>query len=316
MLLLLKGSIIMRRFFPDLFLLLIAGLVAVWWATRPTTLTTTEAVGIDYAGDVSKGGVVFNAGGCASCHMTPGQTDRKKLGGGLALKTDFGTFIAPNISSHKTDGIGTWSAMDLANAMLRGVSPKGEHYYPAFPYTSYAHANIDDIGDLMAYLRSLPAVEGKTAGHDLKFPFSIRRFVGVWKAIFLNTAPIVDDPLHTQEWNRGRYLTDALGHCAECHSPRNAFGAIVQAQRYAGGPDPEGRGWVPNITAKGLATWSKADVSELLASGFTPDFDSVGSSMASVVKNMEALPKSDREAIAEYLKSLPAVEGPPKPAKK
>ena len=138
----------------------------------------------------------------------------------------------------------------------------------------------------------------------------------MWKALFLDTSPIVADASKSEAWNRGRYLADALGHCAECHSPRNVLGAIVPAQRYAGGPDPEGRGWVPNITGKGLGSWSKSDVSELLGSGFTPEFDSVGSSMADVVKNMAALSKTDRDAMAEYLKSLPAIEGPPKPAKK
>jgi mono/diheme cytochrome c family protein len=306
----------MKRFFPDFFLLIVAAVVAVWWITRPTLLTSVEAVGIDHPANLANGERVFHAGGCASCHMTPGQEDRTKLGGGLALKTEFGTFIAPNISSHKTDGIGAWSSLDFVNAMQRGVSPKGDHYYPAFPYTTYAHANIDDMRDLKAYLASLPAVAGKAPGHDLTFPFSIRRFVGFWKMLFFDTAPLIDDPSKSEAWNRGRYLADALGHCAECHSPRNLLGGIVQAQRYAGGPDPEGRGWVPNITAKGLGSWSKADVSDLLASGFTPEFDSVGSSMADVVKNMAALPKSDRDAMAEYLKSLPAVDGPPKPPKK
>jgi mono/diheme cytochrome c family protein len=305
----------MRKFFPDLFLLLMAGLVAVWWVTRPTTLNTTEAVGIDYAGDLSKGGVVFNAGGCASCHMTPGQTDRKKLGGGLALKTDFGTFIVPNISSHKTDGIGAWSALDLANAMLRGVSPKGEHYYPAFPYTTYAHATIDDIRDLMAYLRTLPAIEGKAPDHDLAFPFSVRGGLGLWKALYLDTRPIVPDSTKSAAWNRGHYLVEALAHCAECHSPRDMFGGIVKDKRYAGGPDPEGSGFLPNISGKNLGSWSKDEVLDLLETGMTPD-DKVAGSMADVVKNTSALPKSDREAMAEYLKSLPALESPPKPAKK
>lgn len=306
----------MKRFFPDFFLLVVAAFVAVWWVTRPTLLTSIEALGLDRSANLANGELVFHAGGCASCHMTPGQEDRKTLGGGLALKTEFGTFIAPNISSHKTDGIGAWSSLDFANAMQRGVSPKGDHYFPAFPYTTYARANLDDIRDLKAYLMSLPAVAGKAAGHDLKFPFSIRRFVGVWKMFFFDTTPLIDDPSKSEAWNRGRYLADALGHCAECHSPRNLLGGLVQAQRYAGGPDAEGRGWVPNITAKGLGSWSKADVSDLLFSGFTPDFDSVGSSMADVVKNMAALPKSDRDAMAEYLKSLPAVDGPPKPVKK
>ncbi len=306
----------MKRLATLCLVLAVAGLSVFVWITRPQGLDAAQAAGLESGGDAARGEIVFHAGGCASCHVKPGETDRKKLGGGLALKTEFGTFIAPNISSHKSDGIGAWSVADLANAMQRGVSPKGEHYYPAFPYTTYAHARIEDIRDLMAYLRTLPAVEGKAPAHDLPFPFSIRRFVGVWKVLFLDTQPIVADASRTEAWNRGRYLADALGHCAECHSPRNILGGIISAQRYAGGPDPEGRGWVPNITAKGLGSWSKADVSELLATGFTPDFDSVGSSMADVVKNMAALSKADRDAMADYLKSLPAVDGPAKPPKK
>lgn len=306
----------MKRLVTLFVLLAVAGLGVFVWITRPPGITSTQATRLEAAGDASNGALVFHAAGCASCHMTPGQQDRTQLGGGLALKTEFGTFIAPNISSHKRDGIGAWSAADLANAMQYGVSPKGEHYYPAFPYTTYAHARLDDIRDLMAYLASLPAVEGKAPTHDLGFPFSVRRFVGVWKALFLDTTPLVSDPSKSESWNRGRYLADALGHCAECHSPRNALGGIVQEQRYAGGPDPEGHGWIPNITSKGLGSWSKADVSELLSTGFTPEFDSVGSSMADVVKNMAALPKTDRDAIADYLKSLPAIDGPPKPQKK
>ncbi len=306
----------MKRIFSDLLLMFLAGLVLIWWITRPVVLPDSDVVSLEHNGDAARGEIVFHAGGCASCHVKPGETDRTKLGGGLALKTEFGTFIAPNISSHKRDGIGAWSTVDLVNATQYGVSPKGEHYYPAFPYTTYAHAQLDDIRDLMAYLRTLPAVEGKAPAHDLAFPFSIRRLVGFWKTLFLDTQTIDYDPSKSEAWNRGHYLVDALGHCAECHSPRNLLGGIVQAQRYAGGPDPEGRGWVPNITAKGLGSWSKADVAEVLATGFTPEFDSVGSSMADVVKNMSALPKSDRDAMADYLKSLPAVDGPVKPPKK
>jgi mono/diheme cytochrome c family protein len=168
----------------------------------------------------------------------------------------------------------------------------------------------------MAYLRTLPPVQGKAAGHELRFPFSFRRGVGLWKALFLDTTPIRDDPAKSPEWNRGHYLVEALGHCAECHSPRDALGGIVASQRYAGGPDAEGRGWVPNITPRGIGSWSKADVSELLSTGFTPDYDSVGSSMADVVKNTAALSKADRDAMAEFIKSLPPADGPPRPPKK
>ncbi|MDB5643294.1 MAG: putative diheme cytochrome c-553 [Hyphomicrobiales bacterium] len=307
----------MKRLFSALLLVAIVGLGLFWWLTRPImAVTGAQAAALEQGGDAGRGELVFNAGGCASCHATPGQPDRKRLGGGLQLKTAFGTFVAPNISPSQADGIGSWKTADLANAMLRGVSPDGAHYYPAFPYTTYAHAKPEDVRDLMAYLRTLPSVDGKAPAHELSFPFSFRRGIGLWKTVFLDTTPIRDEPGKSAEWNRGRYLVDALGHCAECHSPRNPAGGIVAAQRYAGGPDAEGRGWVPNITAKGIGSWSKGDVSELLATGFTPEYDSVGSSMADVVRNTGALPKADRDAMAEYLKSLPAVDGPPRPPKK
>ncbi len=306
----------MKRLVFSLALLCALGLGVFWWLTAPgAAVSAQDGAALESGGDRARGEIVFNAGGCASCHMTPGQSERTVLGGGFALTSPFGTFVAPNISSHPRDGIGAWKVADLANAMLRGVSPEGAHYYPAFPYTTYAHAKIEDVRDLMVYLRSLPAVEGKAASHDLQFPFTIRRGLGLWKWLYLDTTPLKPEPVQSEAWNRGHYLVEALGHCAECHSPRNPIGGIIAAQRFAGGPDPEGHGFVPNITAKGLGAWSRADVSELLATGFTPDYDSVGGSMAAVVKNTSSLPKADRDAMAEYLKSLPAREGPPRPAK-
>jgi mono/diheme cytochrome c family protein len=301
-----------KRLAAGLALAAVAGVGAFWLLTAPVAAVDARQAAALETGDAARGEIVFNAGGCASCHATPGQGERTKLGGGLALKTEFGTFIAPNISPHPRDGIGAWKAADLANAMLRGVSPSGEHYYPAFPYTTYAHAKLEDVRDLMAYLRSLPPVEGKAPAHDLSFPFTIRRGIGLWKALYLDTAPIAPDPARSESWNRGHYLVEALGHCAECHSPRNALGAIVKAQRYGGGPDPEGRGFLPNISGKNLGSWSQDEVVEMLETGLTPD-DKVAGAMAEVVKNTAALPKADREAMAEYLKSLPVVETPARP---
>lgn len=309
----------MKRAFLGLVVLAALGFGIFWWLTEPVRAVQVDAnAPLETSGDATRGALVFNAGGCSSCHATPGQTDRLKLGGGLELKSPFGTFVAPNISPDKADGIGSWKVADLVNAMQRGISPAGEHYYPAFPYTTYAHARIEDVADLMAYLRTLAPVQGKAPAHQISFPFTIRRGLGLWKQLFLDTTPIRDDTVRSPEWNRGRYLVEALGHCAECHSPRNPIGGITANERFAGGPDLEGRGWVPNITpsAKGIASWSKADISELLATGFTPDYDSVGSSMADVVKNTGALPKSDRDAMAAYLKTIPPRDGPPRPAKK
>ena len=264
--------------------------------------------------DLERGKTLFTVGGCASCHMTPDQPDRTRLGGGLVLKTQFGNFNPPNISSDAKDGIGAWSEHDFIRAMREGISPDGRHYYPAFPYTSYRHMNPDDLADLFAYLKTLPGVEGRAPQHDLPFPFNIRRALGVWKLAFLNGSVV---PSKGSPLEQGRYLVEGPGHCAECHSPRNLLGAIRDELRYSGAPDAEGRGWVSNITPheRGIGAWSQDEIVELLKTGFTPEFDAVGGSMVDVVKNTSQLTDDDRKAMAEYLKSLPPRAGLDKPAK-
>lgn len=235
----------------------------------------------------------------------PGQTDRLRLGGGLALASPFGTFRAPNISPDPTDGIGRWRVIDLANTLMSGVSPAGQHYYPALPYATYAHMRVEDVRDLMAYLRTLQPVGGRPPPHELSFPLTIRRAIGLWKLVFLDRSPIVPDPSQSEAWNRGHYLIAALSHCAECHSSRNILGAIKPDTRFAGGQDPSGTGFVPNITPDAIGRWSEAEIAEVLRSGRTPELRFVGSSMADVVTNTAALPQSDRDAIATYIKALP-----------
>jgi mono/diheme cytochrome c family protein len=285
-----------------------------WWLTAVPSVSAVAAA--DHTPDLANGLTTFNAGGCSSCHAVPGQPDRTKLGGGLAIPTPFGTFYAPNISPDPADGIGRWTEAQFVAAVTRGVSPSGFHYFPAFPYTSYAHAKIEDVRDLSAYLKTLAAVSGKVRDHDVPFPFNIRRNIGIWKLLFFDDKPFAPDLSHPAAWNRGAYLVNSFGHCAECHSPRNFLGGIIAAQRFAGGPDPEGEGWVPNITAKGLSDWSEKDIAYFLETGQTPDGDSAGGSMTRVIKNTSQLPEADRAAIANYVKSLPPVEGPPRPKKK
>ena len=289
----------------------IVGAGVFWWLTEPRpAFSRAQWEAYEQGGDAARGRIVFEAGGCSSCHATPGQSDRLKLGGGLQLGSPFGNFTVPNISPHPEDGIGRWKVVDLANAMLTGVSPSFSHYYPAFPYTSFQRVRIDDIRDLMAFLRTLTPVAGKARDHDLTLPFNIRRGLGLWKLLFLDGKPLDADPAQSPGWNRGRYLVEGLGHCAECHSPRNLLGGIVADRRFAGGPNPTGKGRVPNITPddSGIGQWSQKDIVELLTSGLTPDGDSVGSSMAEVVRNTAEFPQSDREAIATYLKSLPPIK--------
>lgn len=282
-----------------------------WWLTAPSRLDAAALVGPPPSAE--RGRQVYAAAGCASCHVTEGQTDRNRLGGGHALKSPFGTFYASNISPHPERGIGRWSEADFANAVLRGVSPAGEHYYPAFPYTSYQRMTVADVRDLFAYLKTLPADDTANRPHDLPFPFTVRRGLGLWKVAFMDGQPFRADPAKSAEWNRGAYLVEGPGHCAECHSPRQFTGAIPADRRFSGGPNPDGRGWVPNITPHrdGLASWSKDEIASFLADGFTPSGDSTGGAMASVIRNTSQLTDADRAAMATYLKDLPAREGRP-----
>jgi mono/diheme cytochrome c family protein len=308
-----RGTLTRRvRIIGLLAVLLVVGVAAVVWiitAPRPA-FSRNEQQALDLAGDADKGRLVFAAGDCASCHASPGQPDRLRLGGGLALSSPYGTFRVPNISPDPVDGIGTWHTVDLANALLSGVSPANAHYYPVFPYPSYTKMRLGDIRDLMAYLRTLPAVSGKPPPHDLSLPFNIRRFVAFWKILYLDRTPLPYDTARGEVWNRGRYLTEAVAHCAECHSSRNLFGAIKPITRFAGGTDPEEVGFIPNITSSRIGNWKPEEVAELLKSGVTPDHGRVGSSMAEVVTNTAMLPQDDRDAIAAFIKSLPARDTP------
>jgi len=305
----------LKRVLLGLLLIAFAGLGAFWWLTIPAVVAATSLPARQP--DVANGQTMFNIGGCSSCHAVPNQPDRMKLGGGLALPSPFGTFYVPNISPDPNDGIGRWSEADFVTALLKGTSPSGAHYYPAFPYTSYQRAKVEDIRDLFAYLKTLAPVPGRVRDHDLPFPFNIHRTVGIWKLLFLDGKSFALDPAHSATWNRGAYLVNGFGHCAECHSPRNFLGGIIAGQRFAGGPNPEGEGWVPNITQKKeLADWSAKDIDYFLETGQTPDGDSAGGAMVRVIRNTSQLSPADRGAMAEYLKSLPPVEGPPRPKKK
>jgi len=285
-----------------------------WWLTRPAVVDQTALA--SHTPNLDNGRTIFFAGGCTSCHATPQQDDRTKLGGGLGLKSPFGTFYVPNISPDRADGIGGWSEAQFVTAMVKGTSPAGAHYYPAFPYTSYQRVRTADLRDLFAFVKTLPPAQGRVRPHDLPFPFTVRRGLGLWKLLYLDGEPFKPDPAQTAEWNRGAYLVNGPGHCAECHSPRNFIGAIKASQRFAGGPNPEGEGWIPNITQARLKDYSVSDIAEVLASGMTPDGDTVGGAMVPVVRNISQLSPADRQAMAVYVKSLPPVEGPKPPEKK
>lgn len=289
----------------------IAGGLAFWFLTTPRMLSS-EALAALPEGDAARGEPVFWAGGCASCHAADGAEgdDLLKLGGGHVLASDFGDFVVPNISMDAEHGIGDWSRDDFANAMLRGVAPDGAHLYPSFPYTSYARMSGQDVADLWAFLQTLPAVSEAPGPHKLGFPFNIRRGVGLWKLLYAgDTGPVVEIGDDTAIL-RGQYLVEVLGHCGECHTSRDFAGGLNKELWLAGAPNPEGRGRIPNITPGGpIGSWSASDIAYYLESGFTPDFNSVGGSMVEVQENMAKLPAEDRDAIAAYLKAIPAHSG-------
>jgi mono/diheme cytochrome c family protein len=294
---------------------LVAALVVVsWWLTSPQRLAAADLP--DHESDPVAGQDIFWAGGCASCHATPVDGKRARgdaklrLGGGAELDTPYGVFRMPNISPHEADGIGAWSMLDFVNAMQRGVSPDGAHYYPSFPYASYAKMTTEDVLDLKAYLDTLPAVAGRPEKHALGFPWNVRRGIGLWKRRYLDYAPVIAIDGADSVVARGRELVEGAGHCGECHTPRDRFGGLLEDRWLGGAPAAEGSGSIPNITpaAKTLSGWSAGDISYYLESGFTPDFDTVGGSMVAVQENMAMLPKDDRDAIAAYLKSIPPVE--------
>lgn len=282
------------------------GLAAFWFLTI-AEIVPASALG-PHTPDLANGKTMFTVGGCASCHAVPKQEDRTRLGGGLALNSPFGTFHVPNISPDAKDGIGGWSEAQFVTAMAKGTSPDGDHLYPAFPYTSYQRMRLDDLRDLFAYLKTLPPVAGKVRDHDLPFPLNVRRALGLWKLLFLDGQPFKLDPSQSVQWNRGAYLVNGPGHCAECHSPRNLLGAIVAGKRFTGGPSPTGQGGVPSITQDKLGDWSVADIADTLESGMTPDADRVGGAMVEVVRNTSQLSAADREAMATYIKSLPKAD--------
>ncbi|MEM7091250.1 MAG: cytochrome c, partial [Pseudomonadota bacterium] len=208
----------------------------VWWLSAPVTLDKSKTQALP-EGNPEAGAIVFAAAGCGSCHTAPDAeiSGAPVLSGGRRFPSPYGTFVAPNISPHPEHGIGDWSTHALAQAMQNGVSPDGQHYFPAFPYTSYANATLDDINDLHAYLKTLPASDRPNEPHNIGIPFSIRRGLGLWKQLYLRPGWVVETA-GEPELERGRYLVEALGHCAECHTPRTALGGLDRSAWLAGAP--------------------------------------------------------------------------------
>ena len=250
---------------------------------------------------VARGEYLARAGNCIGCHTAPGQPE---LAGGGGIETPFGTVHAPNITPDAATGIGAWSRAEFRRALHHGRSKDGRLLYPAFPYPSYTLVVREDADALFAYLRSVPPVRQENRPHALRFPYSTQAALAVWRALFFRPAMREAEA----EPDRGRYLVQALGHCAACHSGRNAWGAASARTEFAGGLMPDGGWYAPSLASPaeaGVQDWPVAEVVRLLKTGIT-DRASVTGPMAEVVHaSTQHLTEADLAAMARYLAAIP-----------
>lgn len=257
---------------------------------------------LDLAGDVVRGQYVMRTGGCVACH-TDIEGQGAYLAGGLPLKTPFGDFIPPNITSDKEAGIGAWTLSQFSDAMSKGVGPNSKHLYPSFPFDSYTKMSDQDIVDLYAALMATDPVAVKAADHQVGFPFNIRLAMLGWKKLFFVPNRFEPDPERSGRWNRGAYLATGPAHCGACHTPRNPFGAALTDQQFAGTPS----GTKPSFPAIDTATlvkkgYDEASLVDALTGGFDPDFDTLGGAMGEVInESLVHWTAEDMSALAAYL---------------
>jgi mono/diheme cytochrome c family protein len=256
---------------------------------------------------VERGRVLANYGDCTACHSRP---DGPPFAGNFPLRTPFGTIYTSNITPDPETGIGTWSKDAFRRAMKDGVNRAGHHLYPAFPYDQFTKVKDADIDAIYAYLMSaVEPVRETTRGNDFGFPLNIRATLAVWKALFLDKAPLRPDPTQEDAWNEGAYLVEGLGHCAACHSPRNRMGART-TPAYGGG---SAEGWfAPPLNKDNISQqpWTKVELVIYLMDGWHPKHGMAGGPMTPVVNALHKQNEIDVFAIATYVGTLRAGEKP------
>ena len=297
------GRVLTKRNLRALALLAALGFVAFWVVTQTRPLTVDDIP--THQANLENGKLIFNVGGCISCHASPSAPDVPS--GGKPLKTPIGILYPPNLTPDIGTGLGQWSDVDFVNAIQKGIRREGGHLIPAFPYTSYAKMKVEDVLDVKAYLASLPPVKSTAPPHQVMGLIIMRRALGLWKWIGLDETKWVADPAQSVVWNRGAYLVNAPGHCNECHTPRNIFMASDNARKFMGGPHPEGKGKVPSLRSLVERQRYKdaADLVLAFQNGEVLGYEHLSSGgMGDVQTNLSKLPEADLEAIAEYLLSL------------
>jgi mono/diheme cytochrome c family protein len=275
----------------------------------PANSATNSTAAIDPV-LVERGRYLAVAANCASCHTRPGGA---RFSGGLAFKTAFGTIYSSNITADAVHGIGTWTAEDLKRALHEGVAAKGDRLFPAFPYPSFTKLTDEDATAIHAYLQTVAADAYDPPSNS--FLFRQRWAMTIWNGLFFRPGRFTPDTSQSAEWNRGAYLVDALGHCGACHSPRNVFMAEIPAEAFQGGSIREHvdsdkvREWSAiNLTPSpgGLKEWSAADLTKYLHTGASLRAGSFGPMNEVILNSTSQLVAEDVQAMAVYIKSLPA----------
>lgn len=282
----------------------VAGLAAMAWPLKPALpLTSGPDVTLYSAQALERGRLIAAAGDCVVCHTAPGGAANA---GGLGLETPFGTIYSTNITPDNETGIGRWSYAAFERAMRQGIHQDGRQLYPAFPYTAFAKLSDGDLQALYGYLLAQTPVKAQAPQTQLAFPYNLRPAMAGWNALFHDATPFKPDPARTPEWNRGAYLVEGAGHCAACHSPRNALGAEKTGIHYLGGGEAEGwKAPALNQLAEGKRPWTRDTLYQYLRSGFSPQHGVAAGPMAPVIHGLAELPDSDLRAITTYLLELP-----------
>ncbi len=259
---------------------------------------------------IARGEYLARAGNCMACHTEPGGAP---FAGGRGIETPFGTVYSTNLTPDPDTGLGRWSDAAFWRALHHGRSRDGRLLYPAFPYPSYTHVTREDADAIHAYLHSLPPVRQAARPHALGFPYGTQAALAVWRALFFRPGGLAPEPDRPADWNRGRYLVQGLGHCAACHSPRNALGATRDAGALRGGLIPVQNWYAPaldTVREAGVADWPVDEVVALLRDGTAPRGTVTGPMAEVVFRSTQYLDDADLRAIATYLRALPAPEGP------
>jgi mono/diheme cytochrome c family protein len=282
--------------------ILVAGFVAyAWWS--PIAPIDAPAAESFTAQSIQRGGQLAALGDCATCHTAPGG---ETFAGGRPVLTPFGTIYSTNITPDPTTGIGHWSEAAFQRAMREGVNRAGEHLYPAFPYDHFTLVNDADSAALYAFIMTRQAVQARTPENPLPFPLNVRFILAGWKLLFLHEGPYEPDLAHDEQWNRGAYLANGIGHCGACHTPRNSFGAEMGSQHFAGGEAEGWRAYAINADSKSLEAWNAEDLHTFLTKGWHDRHGNAHGPMAPVSQNLSAVPDADVKAIAAYVASVMA----------